>query len=994
MTPTAGPDSGLRLNDPAIRPNAPAVEISFDGETVTAYEGESLAAALVAAGWIVQRTTSKGQPRGVFCGMGVCHDCLVTVDGQASRRACMTKVRAAMRVESQKDGLAVPDLDAPPLADLPEGPLPRRTCQVLVIGAGPGGLAGAEAVAEAGASVVLVDERPGPGGQFFKQLATSHGFRSPAARDAQFAQGARLIEKVRDLGVEVVSQATVWGGFRDGENGVTVGVYQDRKAWLFRAQQTIIATGAYERPVPLPGWTLPGFMTTGAVQTLARSDRVAPGRRILVAGNGPLNLQVACELLRGGARVLAVVEAADAPIRRWRAGARALWHGPGLVRQGLEYLRLLKQRGVPVLYRHALIRLEGESRVERAVVARIDEKGYPVAGSEAVFEADAVCAGYGFLPANELARLLGCAHEPVDRGLGNLVTTRDRNGETSIPGVFVVGEAGAIGGAQIALAQGRLAGYKAAENLARSVPSAKRKAARRALSRHRRFQDAIWSLYHAPTFGLQLARDDTVICRCEEVTLGQLRPLIASGVTGLGELKRLTRAGMGRCQGRYCSLSLTRLAAEPQGARPDEFGGFTPQTPIKPVPLAALAVEKPEWSGHVPVTLPAPRGAVSGPDGGIDETEVLVIGAGILGASTAYYLARQGVDVLVVDRGGVNSGASGGNAGSLHVQLLSYDVGVKEASGTAPILGLLPLQKLAIGQWRELEDALGADFEIKVTGGLMLAESEQSLNFLEAKAKLERSHGIQVEVIGADELRRLEPALADRFLGAAWCPEEGKINPLLATPAVMEAAVKAGARLHQHREITAIERDRGGFVAHSDQGRVRAGKVVSAAGAWSAQIAGMLGVTLPVQVTPMQMIVTEPAAPLVTRLVAHADRHLTMKQAASGHVIIGGGWTAGLDPSSGRPRVLQDSLEGNLWVARRVVPALAHLRVLRSWAAFSVDADGAPILGAVPGLPGFYLAVTTNGYTLGPTVGRLMAELVTSGRSDFDLTPYAVDRFF
>jgi NAD(P)H-nitrite reductase large subunit len=153
---------------------------------------------------------------------------------------------------------------------------------------------------------------------------------------------------------------------------------------------------------------------------------------------------------------------------------------------------------------------------------------------------------YGFLPANDLARLLGCAHEPVDRGLGNLVTTRDRNGETSIPSVFVVGEAGAIGGAQIALAQGRLAGYKAAENLARSVPSAKRKAARRALSRHCRFQDAIWSLYHAPTLSLQLARDDTVICRCEEVTLGQLRPLIAAGVTGLGELKRLTRAGMGR----------------------------------------------------------------------------------------------------------------------------------------------------------------------------------------------------------------------------------------------------------------------------------------------------------------------------------------------------------------------------------------------------------------------------------------------------------------
>jgi glycine/D-amino acid oxidase-like deaminating enzyme len=141
------------------------------------------------------------------------------------------------------------------------------------------------------------------------------------------------------------------------------------------------------------------------------------------------------------------------------------------------------------------------------------------------------------------------------------------------------------------------------------------------------------------------------------------------------------------------------------------------------------------------------------------------------------------------------------------------------------------------------------------------------------------------------------------------------------------------------------------------------------------------------------MIVTEPAAPLVEHLLAHANRHLTLKQAVNGNLIIGGGWTAALDPVSLRPRVKRDSLEGNLWAAERVLPAVGSINVIRSWAAMNVVIDGAPILGEAPGHPGFFNAVTVNGLTMGPLIGLLNAEIIRTGRCSRNIAPYTLSRF-
>jgi len=196
--------------------------------------------------------------------------------------------------------------------------------------------------------------------------------------------------------------------------------------------------------------------------------------------------------------------------------------------------------------------------------------------------------------------------------------------------------------------------------------------------------------------------------------------------------------------------------------------------------------------------------------------------------------------------------------------------------------------------------------------------------------------------------------------------------------------------------VQAIERlpgDGAGFLLATSRGAVRARRLVNASGAWSSAVGDMLGVRIPVKGAPLQMIVTEPAPPLVNHLVAHADRHLSLKQAASGGLIIGGGWTAAFDPAMRLNRAVRDSLEGSLWVAREVLPAVSGLHMVRCWAGMNVNIDGAPILGEVPGVPGFYNAVTSNGYTLAPIAARIVTDLLVHGDAGLDLAPFRIDRF-
>ncbi len=571
----------MRVHSKGVSADEKPITLSYCGQRVDARLGDTVASALVNAGHLVCRETSTGDPRGVFCGMGVCTDCTVEVGGRAGVLACMTTACEGMDVRLQP---AAPALSWDDSGELPEHEL---SPDVLVVGGGPAGLAAALASSEAGLDVVLLDERSKLGGQYFKQPAAEFSVDENCL-DHQYQHGRALIERIRASSITVLQGVAVWGAFSSDRLHAAG---KDAR-WVLSPRRLIVATGAYERGVPMPGWTLPGVLSTGAGQSLLRSSQVSPGSRVLVSGNGPLNLQVAAEMARAGVTVVALAELADLrqPINGVLS-ARMLAAAPSLVRDGAGYIASLARARIPVLSRSSVISLEGERSVTAATVAKIDDEGRPVVGTERRFAVDAVCLGFGFLPSNEIARSLGCCHR-VDPVGGGLMVERDETGRTSLPNVWVIGDSAAIEGAKVAGALGVIAGHAVAEDLGITVSSEisrQVRIARRALKRHRRFQDALWRVYAAPVLWDQLALPDTIICRCENISLQQVEAGLSPGLHSAGALKRTTRVGMGKCQGRYCGPVVTKLAARRSGQPVDERAGFFSQVPYKPTEIATVA---------------------------------------------------------------------------------------------------------------------------------------------------------------------------------------------------------------------------------------------------------------------------------------------------------------------------------------------------------------------------------------------------------------------
>jgi len=955
----------MRLDSPRVRCSGTPFRIVYDGQPLTAMSGESVAAALCANDIVHYRHTRRGERRGLYCSTGTCFDCLVTIDGKANQRACRVPVAEGQRIRSRMPEGSKTD----PLAPLWPPPTQKEPVQqaveLLVIGAGPAGLSAAIAAARRGVEVVVLDESLHP-----HELA--------------------LADAARAAGVVIVQDAMVWGAYTADEVVAVVGGTET----VFRPRRLVIAAGAREEAVPFRGWTLPGVMSSSAAQTLLTTYRVAPGRRVVIAGNGPLNLKLACELIDDGVEVLAVLESASRPSpRQWRELQPALRNAPDMIAAGLRYLRKLRRARVPVLWSHGVTGASGAARLERVVYAPLSTSGVADSAGAIEVAADTLCVGHGFIPSTEIARALGCAHRPHIRHFSYLATETTGDGATSVRGVFAVADGVELGGHGVALARGTLAGIAVARELSRGAGDPlEEPQARRALECAENVEKALATLYRAPPIRGDLVPDEVTLCRCEEITFGRVRAEIKAGNDSLARLKRNTRLGMGRCQGRYCAGAATLLLGPAGSAAPGAYH-WAPRLPVKPTAAASLAFEKPEWRGHLRTGTPNlahPPDTVPLPD---QEAAIVVIGGGAIGACLAYELAVAGEDVLVVERDDVNLQASGANAGSLHVQLLSFDFDLGARADTSPAAATLRLGPRAIALWQELARACGEDFQIRVNGGLMVADTAEAMEKLVAKAALERRFGIDNQIVGASELRSMAPALSERLVGAEYAPQEGKIDPTRATYAVLNQALKAGARFIRGSNVTALTRDGGGWRLATSRCSIRAGRVINAGGPWSRELARLAGIDLPVYSAPLQMIVTEPAPPLVNHLVAHANRHLSLKQSATGALIIGGAWSAAYDEARRFISVTRPSIEGNLWVAQQVLPQLAGLHVVRAWAAMNVDIDGAPIMGAVPGLPGFFNAVTSNGYTLAPIVARMTRDLLLHGECEYDCTPFSITRF-
>jgi D-hydroxyproline dehydrogenase subunit alpha len=545
---------------------------TFEDREITAHRGMSLAAALAAAGVRDLRETRLGDRRGIFCGMGVCQDCLVTVDGQPNLRACMTKATPGLSVRQQVFPGTPPAAThgAPPLGI---NDIAVEAADLVVVGGGAGGLSAALTARRAGLDVLLLDERAVPGGQYFKQQA---GDAQPL--DAQQEEGRTLRSAAEAAGVRIIDGADVWSPFDD--HGV-LGTAEGR-TFIARGHALVVATGAYERAHAVPGWTLSGVMTTGSMQTLWRSYRALAGKRVLIGGNGPLNLQVACELMAGGASVVAVVEAAHViSPSRMGAGIGMVLADSALTRRGFDLLRQAKAGGAALRF----------GRVIRSITSAggelVVETGALTGGAAERWTVDAVAMGYGFQPSNELLRALGCAHR-WDAYSGMLRTVRSDDCETDVADVFAVGDCTGMGGAPAALAEGVIAGGAIAVRLGRTPDAASVSQARADLVRHRRFQRALWAFYAAPRVGLSLADDTTLVCRCEEVSKAEVASAIGDGSSAIGAVKRSTRCGMGRCQGRYCGPLLVEELARLSGRDVSDTDFFAPRGPFKPVRISDL----------------------------------------------------------------------------------------------------------------------------------------------------------------------------------------------------------------------------------------------------------------------------------------------------------------------------------------------------------------------------------------------------------------------
>ena len=460
-----------------------------------------------------------------------------------------------------------------------------RETEIAIVGAGPGGLSAALEASEAGAEVVLIDEYPTLGGHYYKQMPDTFRAKDLDAESNEYVQGAELVRRIQASRVEWLPSTLVWSVFRDG----TLGLYREERTEELRAKKLILAPGAQEMPVAFPGWTLPGVMMGGAAQSLLVTQRVLPGRRVVMAGVGPLQLKVASQLLEAGAHVLDVLEASSTPPVSMENAFRSLGHW-GKMREGMEYWLALKKARTPYHHRHLPVRALGAKQLEAVVVAEVNDRWEVTPGTERTLEADTLCLSYGFVPSSQLPRLLGCRLAYHERA-GGWVTWHDEEQQTSFPGAYVAGEVGGIGGADVALEEGRIAGLAAARALGRTEADGNRKEqeARKRLARAREFSEVTAGMMQLKPALIDLVTEDTILCRCENVTAKEVTGAIGrEGDFTLRGVKIHTRAGMGPCQGRMCSHLIARLIAKKTGMSVGAILPDTAQAPIKPIPLRAL----------------------------------------------------------------------------------------------------------------------------------------------------------------------------------------------------------------------------------------------------------------------------------------------------------------------------------------------------------------------------------------------------------------------
>jgi thioredoxin reductase len=450
---------------------------------------------------------------------------------------------------------------------------------VVVVGAGPAGLAASATAARAGCTVAMLDAGLEPGGQYWRHPP---GHIDAVADLHHDLKTYRRLAKVARTSVDHRPDHHVWTVARRAD-GFDVHAVRDGHEEVVTGSAVILAPGAYDRQIPFPGWDLPGVLTAGGAQALIKGHQVGAGSRIAVGGTGPFLLSVAAGLGMRGLDVVGVFEA-NSPLG-WMRHLPAVARIPGKVAEGVGYAATLARHRIGLHARHAIVAAHGEDRVRAVTVAKLDRGWHVVPGSERIVACDAVAVGWGFVPQVELALGLGCATRvDVD---GSLVAVVDERQAGTVPGVFLAGEVCGIGGAALAVTEGEISGRAAAAWLGRPVDWPHR--LRRRCRAHRAFAAAMHRAHPMPDGWHAWLEPATVVCRCEEVTVAEVtEALDRLGATDARTVKLLTRAGMGWCQGRMCAFAADSLSSTATG-RPTDPRSLAERPVAVPIGLGVLA---------------------------------------------------------------------------------------------------------------------------------------------------------------------------------------------------------------------------------------------------------------------------------------------------------------------------------------------------------------------------------------------------------------------
>lgn len=447
----------------------------------------------------------------------------------------------------------------------------------IVIGAGPAGIGASSLLAENGAKVLVIDEAPGPGGQIWRGVEDVSDARARIL-GSDYLAGRDEVRRLRASGAELSFETQAWRVEPEG----TVWLKDSHGIRRERGRRLLIATGAMERPCPLDGWTLPGVTTVGGLQILLKREGMLPGGPLVLIGTGSLFYLFAAQCLAAGMRDLSLIDtaAAGAIVSALRHVPAALTgKGPSYLIKGLKLLWMLRRAGVDI-YNHS-----GDLRIKSAADGL--EVHFRMREVEHRLSASHVGLHEGVIPETHLPRALGCRMHWSEAG-GAFHPHRDIHLQSSVAGVYIAGDAGGIGGATVALLEGRLAAMGILTSLGRPIGELLLRATRRDRAAHLAARPLLDHLYH-PSPAILTPADGVLACRCEEVTCGEIRAALRAGCAGPNQVKAFLRCGMGPCQGRMCGMTLTSLAASTHDISMGDAGFLTIRPPLRPISLGEVA---------------------------------------------------------------------------------------------------------------------------------------------------------------------------------------------------------------------------------------------------------------------------------------------------------------------------------------------------------------------------------------------------------------------